>query len=130
MPFQESGAVMSADIIRLSTGKAVKSKRQRLSAHKKLELRRARAKESAAYNQAFTQRIKRVRKLLGISEREAARAWQITLRTYRRWEGGKPIPRMDARLFNFVETYGIDIDWLVGGDEYGSPPRFRLRRVV
>jgi DNA-binding transcriptional regulator YiaG len=121
---------MSADIIRLSTGKVVKSKRQRLSAQEKLELRRARAKEGAAYNQAFAQRIKRVRKLLGISEREAARAWQMTPRTYRRWEGGKPTPRMDTRLFNFVETYGIDMDWLVGGDEYGSPPRFRLRRVV
>jgi hypothetical protein len=63
----------------------------------------------------FGERLRATRLALGITEAEAAAAWLITLRTYRRREA-------DASMFNdhggpwsFVDKYGIDLEWLVAG---------------
>jgi hypothetical protein len=39
---------------------------------------------------AVARRMRIARLALGITEREAAAAWRVTLRTYRKWEGGSP----------------------------------------
>jgi len=81
-----------------------------------------RAIESAKFRRGYAERLRRTRELLGISEEEAAAAFQITLRTYRRYELGKPHRDNHSGTFNFVDTYGLDLDWLFRGDAHGSPP--------
>jgi hypothetical protein len=64
---------------------------------------------------------------LGLTEEEAAAAFYITLKTYRRHEAGLPSRSNVKGLRNFWNTYDVNPTWLFGGD--GEPPRFRLRAV-
>jgi transcriptional regulator with XRE-family HTH domain len=52
--------------------------------------------------------------VLGISEREAADAAGVTMRTYRKWEKGGHIRGMHA-LDNFCYELEVSICWLLDG---------------
>jgi ribosome-binding protein aMBF1 (putative translation factor) len=93
------------------------------------EIAKAWAKDPSLYWRDFAQRLQIARKRLGISEPEAAAALRVTLRTYRKWERGQRHRENHLGVANFSQTLGVSIDWLVGGEEWGSPPRFRLRCV-
>jgi hypothetical protein len=54
-------------------------------------------------------------------------ALRLTLRTYEKWESGKPSRSNHFGVFRFAKTYGLTLDWLIAGD--GEPPRFRPRLV-
>jgi hypothetical protein len=59
-------------------------------------------------------RLRLTRLALDISERTAAAAFNVTLRTYRRYEQGR-CWRGDGCL-DFAELYDISLDWLIRGD--------------
>jgi ribosome-binding protein aMBF1 (putative translation factor) len=73
---------------------------------------------------AVGERLQYARRMFGISEREAAAALFVTLRTYRKGERGQ---RHRENVVNYARTYCVTLDWLCGGA--GPPPRFRLRAV-
>jgi transcriptional regulator with XRE-family HTH domain len=52
-----------------------------------------------------------VRHQLGISEQEAAAAFGVTVRTYRRYEAGKPALEGYG---DFADAFGVSLNWLVG----------------
>ena len=58
-------------------------------------------------------RLRLVRLALEKSEEEAAAAYRVTLRTYRRYEGGAP--QRTAAFLNFCEAYDVSLDWLALG---------------
>jgi transcriptional regulator with XRE-family HTH domain len=62
---------------------------------------------------AIGQRFRLTRLALGITEKEAADAYGVTVRTYRKYEDGRP-QRND--FLGFVEKYDVSIDWLILGD--------------
>jgi hypothetical protein len=59
---------------------------------------------------------------LGITEAEAAAAFGITLRTYRRWEAGKVTVLLTRHVLPFAHKYEVNLDWLVCGDGAGLKP--------
>jgi DNA-binding transcriptional regulator YiaG len=79
---------------------------------------------------AYAKRLRFARAALDITERDAAEALGITLRTYRRWEKGGL--HRDNSLWGevqFAEKYDLSVAWLVGGTQHGQPPGFKLRVV-
>jgi transcriptional regulator with XRE-family HTH domain len=65
---------------------------------------------------AVARRMRIARLALGITEQEAAAAWRVTLRTYRKWEAGSP-PRSGTWNFCcFAEKFNVSLDWLIAGD--------------
>jgi transcriptional regulator with XRE-family HTH domain len=63
---------------------------------------------------AIGRRMQITRLALGLTEQEAATAWRLTLRTYRKWEAGAP--QRGSNFLCFAEKYDISLDWLLGGD--------------
>jgi hypothetical protein len=84
-----------------------------------------RQKRRDDFNRAFGERLRFARAQLNISEQEAAYAFGVTVRTYRRYEAGKPWER--STWVDFADTFGVSTDWLISGE--GTAPRFRLRAV-
>jgi transcriptional regulator with XRE-family HTH domain len=60
-------------------------------------------------------RMRVTRIALGLSEKEAAEAWCVTLPTYRRYEAGA-LQRSVGGCLNFAEKFDVSIDWLMAGD--------------
>jgi ribosome-binding protein aMBF1 (putative translation factor) len=81
------------------------------------------------YHRAVGERLRFARAQLGISEEEAAYAFGVTVRTYRRYEAAKLGSWING-LADFTDTFGVSPNWLVGceGTE-AEAPRFRLRAV-
>ena len=65
---------------------------------------------------AIGQRFRLARLACGGTEKEAANAYGVTVRTYRKYENGQPL-RND--FLGFVEKYDVSVDWLI----YGDPSR-------
>jgi transcriptional regulator with XRE-family HTH domain len=61
---------------------------------------------------AHGHRLRVIRAALGLTEREAAAAHGVTLRTYRRWEAGARPRHVGVA---FAERYDVSLDWLVLG---------------
>ena len=70
---------------------------------------------SRSYWCAHGQRLRLARSVLSITEREAAAAHGVTLRTYRRWERGGPQTNSSRGLTAFCKAYGVSVDWLMLG---------------
>jgi hypothetical protein len=84
---------------------------------------------AAEWRQAFAERLKFAREQLDITEKAAAAAFQITVRTYRKYEAGRrPFRSNHFGFWNFCKFYDVDMTWLIGGKN-GTPPRFSLRAV-
>ncbi len=60
-------------------------------------------------------RMRVTRIALGLSEKEAADAWCVTLPTYRRYEAGAR-QRSAYGCVEFAEKFDVSVDWLMGGD--------------
>jgi hypothetical protein len=84
-------------------------------------------KRCTDFYRLFGERLRHARAQLRLTEEEAAAAFYITLKTYRRHEAGLPSRSNVKGLRNFWNTYDVNPTWLLGGD--GEPPRFRLRAV-
>lgn len=65
------------------------------------------------YRQA-SHRLRVTRLALGISEREAADAYGVSLSTYRKYEAGGS--QRGMKILGFSRKYAVSLNWLVGGD--------------
>ena len=64
-------------------------------------------------------RLRVTRIALGLSEKQAAADYGITLRTYRKWEDGarpRDCWRTTQGYIAFARKYDVSIDWLIVGD--------------
>jgi ribosome-binding protein aMBF1 (putative translation factor) len=119
---------MSAQIIPL---RKVAKRPARRGPYKKPSPERQKRRDD--FYRAFAERLRFARAQLGISEQEAAAAFGVTVRTYRRYEAGKPA--IGAQTANngfadFAGTFGLSLLWLWGHkDGEAEAPRFRLRAV-
>jgi hypothetical protein len=53
---------------------------------------------------------------LGVTEEEVAAAYGVTVRTYRRWEAGRPQRGTNlSGIQNFAEKYNVGLDWILSG---------------
>jgi transcriptional regulator with XRE-family HTH domain len=87
-----------------------------MSAEQRLFAQRAiREAKLGIYLAVVGRRMRLARLGLGLSEQEAAAAWQVTLRTYRKWEAGA-VQRGIKNLLCFTERFDVSIDWLICGD--------------
>jgi ribosome-binding protein aMBF1 (putative translation factor) len=100
--------------------------RRRANDRRRRQLRNGTPEERAAkkegrkaarleWHRDFGDRLRVARLELGITDVEAAAAWRITLRTYRRRETGVSFPNSPFGLFSFVEKYDVSVDWLIKG---------------
>ena len=64
---------------------------------------------------AFGVRLRATRSALGIDEAEAARAFQMSLRAYRRRESGLPFRGGHYGLYLFAKKYDLSLSWLIEG---------------
>jgi len=70
--------------------------------------------DTRAYWKAFGERLRTVRRELKLTQREAAKVYQVSVRSYQRYEGGAP--QVGYGFLRFAEAYGIDLNWLGGSD--------------
>lgn len=56
------------------------------------------------------------RLVLGLSEKEMAAAYGVTLPTYRRYEAGGIQNGKTSAFCDFADKYNISIDWLMAGE--------------
>jgi transcriptional regulator with XRE-family HTH domain len=68
-----------------------------------------------AFYQALSERLRLTRKLLRVSEQEAADAAGVTVKTYQKWESGATAPRCGF-IENFCDELEVSIDWLLSGE--------------
>jgi transcriptional regulator with XRE-family HTH domain len=59
-------------------------------------------------------RLRITRIALGLTEKEAADAHAVSLRTYRKWENGGR--QRGSAFLRFAEKFDVTLDWLVGGE--------------
>jgi transcriptional regulator with XRE-family HTH domain len=59
------------------------------------------------------ERLKLLRKALGIKQRELAERLEVKVGTIGDWESGKPLPR--ARVIQICKEYGVNRTWLETG---------------
>lgn len=70
--------------------------------------------DEGTFYQKLGERLRVTRRTLGISEREAADAAGVDVRTYRRWEkGGRD--RSSVPLRRFCDEFDVSYDWLLVG---------------
>lgn len=61
----------------------------------------------------FSERLKRLRKAKGLTQKEAAQALNVTERNYQFWEGNKNKPGYDA-IVAICNLMGCSADYLLG----------------
>ena len=63
-------------------------------------------------------RLRLARLALGLTEKEAAKACRVTLRTYRGWEAGaRPMSATsEFKLIEFACDHDVSLDWLFRDD--------------
>jgi transcriptional regulator with XRE-family HTH domain len=59
-------------------------------------------------------RLRITRIALGLTEKEAADAHAVSLRTYRKWENGGR--QRGSGFLKFAEKFDVSLNWLVGGE--------------
>ena len=60
------------------------------------------------------ERMKQVRKALGLKQREIAEKLGVSIGTYGGWETGVPIP--DARIYQICHEFSINEEWFRTGN--------------
>jgi len=77
--------------------------------------------------QAIGERLRIARIALDLTEKEAAEAFGVTVRSYRRYEAGDAKFRGE-RWLRFCRRYKISTDWLICGDGRGL--EWHLARAI
>jgi transcriptional regulator with XRE-family HTH domain len=72
-------------------------------------------RNNAAVDRAIGHRLRVARAALSISEKEAADAFGVALRTYRRYEAGFP-GNLPLTIVKFARKYHISLNWLIDGE--------------
>ena len=86
--------------------------------HKNPFLHGAHRHEQMHIWQAIGERLRIVRIALDLTEKEAAEAFGVTVRSYRSYEAGN-VKFRGERWLRFCCQYKISIDWLICGDGRG-----------
>lgn len=73
------------------------------------------ARQTHPIDSAIGHRLRVVRAALGLTEREAADAFGVTLRTYRRYEAGC-VGNRPLTIVRFACRYAISLDWIIYGE--------------
>ena len=63
-------------------------------------------------------RLKEIRKALGLKQREVAERLGVPVGAIGNWEAGRPMP--DARIYQLCNEYRVNREWL----EHGTGPMF------
>jgi transcriptional regulator with XRE-family HTH domain len=95
--------------------------------HKNLFLHGAHRHEQMHMWQAIGERLRVVRIALNLTEDEAAEAFGVTVRSYRRYEAGD-VKFRGERWLRFCYRYKISTDWLICGD--GRRLKAHLARAI
>lgn len=74
----------------------------------------------AEFDLEMRERLPLIRKTLGLSEREAANAAGVTLKTYRKWEETGRVRSADP-LRKLCDEFDVSLNWLMMGEEISSP---------
>jgi transcriptional regulator with XRE-family HTH domain len=61
-------------------------------------------------------RLRQAREALDLTEQQAADAFGVTLKTYRKYEAGGR-PRSSAPLVRFADKYNVSPDWIFMGEQ-------------
>ncbi len=64
----------------------------------------------------FTENLKKLRKEKHVSQEDAAKELQISVRSYARYEGGEREPNLSI-LWRMADLFDVSIDYLVGRSE-------------
>jgi transcriptional regulator with XRE-family HTH domain len=88
-------------------------------------------RSSRRYWKGYGHRLRVTRLALGLTEQQAAEAYQVTLRTYRRYEDGQPQGSGSGWL-RFAEKYDVRLSWLGGQGslEIGRHLQFTKSKVA
>jgi transcriptional regulator with XRE-family HTH domain len=70
----------------------------------------------------ISERLKTARRLAGLTQEDAARALDVTLKTYARWERGETKGFL-RQLSRIAEVFGVTSDQLLGTDDDSGPDR-------
>jgi len=81
---------------------------------------------------AFGRRLYVTRLALELGEREAAAACGVSVRSYRRWEAGRPASNSARPVVAFCSRFAVSPDWLLLGQRHliGRHLRERSRGKV
>jgi transcriptional regulator with XRE-family HTH domain len=86
-------------------------------------------RERRQFDKEYGLRLRITRAALGITEEQAADAFGITLKTYRRHEAGERV-RGTIPILMFSERYNVSLDWLLMGDTSRLDRRFTTGNVA
>ena len=67
---------------------------------------------------SFQDRLRKLRKGLGLKQPEMAVQLKVSLSTLQRYESGNSFP--DLGTFEIIATLGVDLHWLVTGNHAGT----------
>jgi transcriptional regulator with XRE-family HTH domain len=71
--------------------------------------------KDAEFDRKISQRLRLIRKTLGLSEQEAADATRVTIKTYRKWEAGAPTKRFGP-IECLCREFEVSIEWMISGE--------------
>jgi transcriptional regulator with XRE-family HTH domain len=72
--------------------------------------------ESRREDREFGARLREMRERLRITEQEAAGGAGVTLKTYQRWERGKPSNGSAEPVIRLSKRFGVSLNWLLMGE--------------
>ena len=78
----------------------------------------------------FSTRLQELKETKKLLQKDAAKALDVPLRTYQRYEHGQQEPQLST-LIRMADFYGVTLDYLAGRSDQGGPEaRWRLVRLL
>ena len=78
----------------------------------------------------FSTRLQELKETKKLLQKDAAKALDVPLRTYQRYEHGQQEPQLST-LIRMADFYGVTLDYLAGRSDQGGPEEsWRLVRLL
>ena len=68
----------------------------------------------------FSTRLQELKETKKLLQKDAAKALDVPLRTYQRYEHGQQEPQLST-LIRMADFYGVPLDYLAGRSDQGGP---------
>ena len=68
----------------------------------------------------FSTRLQELKETKKLLQKDAAKALDVPLRTYQRYEHGQQEPQLST-LIRMADFYGVTLDYLAGRSDLGGP---------
>ena len=68
----------------------------------------------------FSTRLQELKETKKLLQKDAAKALDVPLRTYQRYEHGQQEPQLST-LIRMADFYGVTLDYLTGRSDQGGP---------